>query len=143
MSKKFPYLEEFTEDLKLDNKQKVKLIELLLLISSILVAFKLPSDLIPLFMMFVLFSIVYWIILQKDTIRTVNSVSTMVKHIFPSMISFFFVLIVTSIQFSNTMKLSDTVTTIPGMFFIVWFITFFSVIWIALAPDLNILDKKR
>lgn len=141
MPKKFLYLEEFIEDIKLDNKQKVKLIELLLLVSSIL-TFKLSDDLIGAFMMVVLFSIVYWIILQKHTIRSVNSISTVIKYLIPAMISFFFVFIVTSIQFFNIMKLSDPITTMPGILFIIYFFVLFFIIWVALSPDLDRMAKK-
>lgn len=140
MPKKYPYLEEFFKDINLDNKQKIKLIELMLLISSILTAFKLPDNLIEAFMLFLLFSIFYWIILQKDVIRTINSISTVLKYLLPPIISFFFVFILFSVKFINP---SASITTISDILFIIYYIAFFSVIWIALSPDFNYVLKNK
>ncbi len=136
------------EDFQLDNKQKIKLVELILLISSIL-TFKLPNDLIWAFMMVLLSSIVYWIVLQKDTKRpidykfiiadksTISAIRTWLRYIVPMLISFFFSLVLDSALF-NGLKLSDTpILTISGFLFIIYFIATFLVLWIALSADLK------
>jgi hypothetical protein len=51
-------------DIHLDKDKKIKLIELLLIVGAILAAFNLPPQHILLFMLFVLFSIWYYIEVQ-------------------------------------------------------------------------------
>ncbi|MCX6667934.1 MAG: hypothetical protein NTV74_06860 [Euryarchaeota archaeon] len=53
-------------DFNLTNKQKSNLIEVLLIVGSILSALQLPKNLIWIFMLFVISSIVYFILIQKE-----------------------------------------------------------------------------
>ena len=63
-------LKEVFENINLEKKQKIKLIELLLLVGSILVAFKSQPDALGwVFMFFIFFSIVYYIFIQKDIFK--------------------------------------------------------------------------
>jgi len=52
---------------QLDTSQRTKLIEILLIVGSIVAAFKMPTKMIWLFMLFFLCSILYYIIIQKET----------------------------------------------------------------------------
>ena len=52
---------------QLDTSQRTKLIEILLIVGSIVAAFKMPTKMIWLFMLFSLCSILYYIIIQKET----------------------------------------------------------------------------
>lgn len=51
---------------QLDISQRTKLIEILLIVGSIVAAFKIPTKMLWLFMLFVLLSILYYILIQKE-----------------------------------------------------------------------------
>ena len=69
--------------------QRTKLIEILLIVGSIIVAFKIPTSMIWLFMFFVLFSIVYYILnLQEEKGPIMGTLSVAISAFFVGIISY-------------------------------------------------------
>ena len=123
------YFKEIIKNLNLDWKQKTKLIELLLLVGSILVALKSQPDTLSwIFMLFIFFSIVYYIIIQKDTLK-----SNISNTIVPLIIAVSFSTILNVNLFISLSKsvvsLSPTLMTFLYAFYYL-FLSF--VIWAAL-----------
>ncbi len=74
----------------LNVNQKMKLIEILLIVGSILAAFKIPSDMIWLFMIFILFSILYYIHIQQKKVGHLELTSIFVSASFVGIITYNF-----------------------------------------------------
>lgn len=83
---------EKINSINLENVQKTRFIELLLLVSSLLVAFKPSAKLSIFFILIVLCSILYYIIVQKDI-----GWHWIEKSLIPWIISFCFSIIISSI----------------------------------------------
>jgi len=77
---------------QLDKSQKTKLIEILLIVGSIVAAFKIPASLIWIFMLFVLCSILYYIVIQKEgeNISFISIISAFISGSFVGIIIYNF-----------------------------------------------------
>lgn len=145
MSLKEKY-EYYRDIFYLDNPEdKKRLIELLLIVGSLVVAFKTPDDLIGRsiaikgstitwsFMVFALFSILYFILIQAKIKDHVKKIELINKSSF--VVSIFFSVIMASILALSTAK-DITIQLIEAgayllIFFIYW-LTFTFILWAAL-----------
>lgn len=123
----------FLQNFRLNNEHRIKLIENLLVISSIL-TFKLPNYLLGIFIFVIISSIVYWIISQKNQPSYAGGVIWVwaTKVGIALAVSFSFSYIVVSLLYLNYASLPPSVFTIG---FSIYFITLFSVLSIALIPE--------
>jgi len=71
-------------ELSIDDKKKI--IQVLLIVSAIISAFKIPDEIIWIFMLFILFSLIYYVFLFSDKIReniqTMNFITVFVSSLF-------------------------------------------------------------
>ena len=75
---------------QLDVSQRTKLIEILLIVGSIVAAFKIPTSMIWVFMLFVLFSVLYYILLiqkEKDFSSLLSFISAFVSASFVGIVN--------------------------------------------------------
>ena len=75
--------------------QKTKLIEILLIVGSIIAAFKLPINLIWMFILFVIFSILYYILIQNNLLKKgllSRLISFLVASLFSGVLIYHFVI---------------------------------------------------
>lgn len=117
-----PTFEKLLNRFNLDIEGQKKLIELLLIVGSILVALKLPDSMIWIFMIFVLTAIYYFISIKKDS-KPDRLLSLIVSCTFSG--------IVTALLFMNI--------NVPIFFlypkiilFTIYYVFFTIIIWIAL-----------
>ncbi len=128
----------FLQNFRLDNKQRIKLIENILVISSIL-TFRLPNELLGIFFLVILSSVIYWVILQKNQLSYFGSVIWSTKFSIALGISGTFSYIVVSLLYLNYTNLPVSAFTIG---FSIYFITLFSVLIIALMPEFILPPKE-
>ncbi len=119
-------LEKLFEILSLDKDQKLKLIELLLIIGTLSATFNLAKDWIWLYMLFALTSIIYFIIIQKDF---QNKIFIYIIAIF---ISTIFSGIITGNLFVTIVKDPHVPPFIYLILFIIYYIVFSVIIFLAL-----------
>ncbi len=119
-------LEKLFESLSLDKDQKLKLIELLLIIGTLSATFNLAKDWIWLYMLFALTSIIYFIIIQKDF---QNKIFIYIIAIF---ISTIFSGIITGNLFVTIVKDPHVPPFIYLILFIIYYIVFSVIIFLAL-----------
>ena len=130
----YTYFKEIIENLNLEKKQKTKLIELLLLVGSILVAFKSqPEALGWIFMFFIFSSIVYYIFIQKDDFKP-----NIRNNLIPLMIAVTFSTILNANLFlslgKSVVSLSLTfITFLYVVLYAVYYLFLSFVIWAALV----------
>ena len=76
----------------LTDPQKLKFIEILLIVGAIISAFQLPLEMIWIFMLFVLFSLLYYIYLQREdkSIRVFNFFAVFVATYFSGIFTYLF-----------------------------------------------------
>ena len=106
----------------LDTEGQLKLIEILLIVGSILVALKLPDSMIWIFMLFVLMAIFYYITIKKDSKP---------NRLIPFFVSCTFSGIVTTILFLN-MNIPIFFLYPKIILFTIYYVFFTIIIWIAL-----------
>ncbi len=133
MVKIYSNLKEFLQNFRLNNEQRIKLIENLLVISSIL-TFKLPNELLGRFIIVLISSVVYWIVSQKNQPSYAGEVIWAIKFAIALGISYSFSYIVVSLLYLNYASLPPSAFTIG---FSIYFIILFSVLIIALIPELK------
>jgi hypothetical protein len=131
LSTKRSSFQDFLQNFRLDTTQKIKLIEILLVISSIL-TFRLPNNLLEIFLFVILSSVVYWIILQRNQLSYVGETIWATKIVIAGAISGFFAYIVTSLMYLNEANLPLQAFTIG---FLTYFITLSILLFIALMPE--------
>jgi hypothetical protein len=117
-----PTFEELLDRFNLDTEGQKKLIELLIITGSILVALKLPDSMIWLFMLFLLMAIFYFITIKKDFKR---------NRLLPLFVSCSFTGIVTTILFMN-MNIPFFFPYLKIIMFSIYYVTFTIIIWVAL-----------
>lgn len=118
--------EQLLDKFNLDTEGQKKLIEILLIIGSIIVALKLPDNMIWIFMLFVLSSILYFIIIQKNS---------QFNRLIPLAVSCTFTGIVTVVLFMN-LNLPNFATIffqyLKLLLFGIYYLIFTLIIWLAL-----------
>jgi len=119
---KTPINERFLEKFNLDIEGQKKLIEILLIVGSILVALKLPDSMIWIFMLFVLMAILYYITAKKISKP---------DRLLPLAVSCTFTGIVTGILFINV-NTPISLLYIKMILFGIYYVVFTLIIWAAL-----------
>lgn len=79
---------KFFQELYLDRKQKLKLVELLLIVGSLMTAFQLPTDLRWMFPIFALFSILYHISIESKKEQVLSMSAVMISISFTGIITY-------------------------------------------------------
>lgn len=76
----------------LTDKQKLKFVEILLIVGSILSAFNLPLEMVWVFMLFILFSLLYYVYLQRNdkNVKTFNYFAIFVSGYFSGVYTYLF-----------------------------------------------------
>ncbi len=118
-----PTFEELLDRLNLDTEGQKKLIEILLIVGSILVALKLPDGMIWVFMLFVLMAILYYITIQKNS---------KLNRLVPLFVSSTFTIILTTILFMNINTPILFLLYLKIILFAIYYVVFTIIIWVAL-----------
>jgi len=119
--------------------QRLQLIQLLLLIGALLAAFNLVKDWIWLYSFFALFSIIYFIIIQKPIHsegqkHSISLVSFIIALFFSGVLTGnIFISIPKALILSPFWAWLYALVTL--LFFVLYFITFTLILWIALKKD--------
>jgi hypothetical protein len=117
-----PTFERLLEKFNLDIEGQKKLIEILLIIGSIIVALKLPDSMIWIFMLFVLMAILYYITAKNNSKP---------DRLLPLAVSCTFTGIVTTILFMNV-NTPIFLLYIKLIMFAIYYVVFTLIIWVAL-----------
>ncbi len=115
-----PVPEKLLENLNLNTEGQKKLIELLILTGSILVALKLPDSMIGVFMLFILTAIIYYIRVWKGS---------QTQRLIPLIVSCTFSAIVTIVL---VMNMNIPFLYLKVIMFTFYYAAFTIIIWIAL-----------
>ena len=128
---------------QLDISQRTKLIEILLIVGSIVAAFKIPTSMIWLFMLFVLFSILYYILLiqkEKDFSSLLSLISAFVSASFVGIVIYNFAISLISTYLKDFVitfgfALGVVFGVVLGVLIIIYYIFFTFIIYKALRPS--------
>ena len=129
--------------IQLDIDQRTKLIEILLIVGSIIVAFKIPTSMIWLFMFFVLFSIVYYILnLQEEKGPIMGTLSVAISASFVGIIIYNFAVSLISTYLKDFIITFGVVSGVVlgivlGVISISYYVVFTFIIYKALRPSLR------
>ena len=125
--------------INLKQPEKLKLIELLLIVGSILIAFKAqPYNITIIFMIYLVASIIYYIFIQSLTLE-LNGGKNYLFNLIPLFIAVIFSTILNVNIFLNTFSQFPTFSTI---LYILYFIMFSFIIYAALANLSSNQSKK-
>lgn len=131
------------ERINLENKKKSKLIEVLLIVGSILFAFKAQPDIIvSLFALNLFLSIIYYILIQNDTSK-LNGASNILFNAIPVFIAGTFSLALNYNLFESLIKSGlDQFPRSTIVLYGIYYSTLSIIIWIALANLPNHQSQK-
>jgi hypothetical protein len=127
---------------QLDISQRTKLIEILLIVGSIVAAFKIPTKMLWLFMLFVLLSILYYILIQKekDFSKLLDVTSIFVSASFVGIVIYNFAISLISMleDFVITFGFAPGVVVLGvvlGVLISIYYVFFTFIIYKALRPS--------
>ena len=117
-----------SERLYLERERKIKLIEILLIVGSFLAAFQLPTNMIWIFMIFILFALVYYILIQSGAKE-----SDAVVRMSAILISFPFIAIVTYNLGVSLVKTFPEISLITMLLVAIYYVVFGMLLTLALT----------
>ena len=126
----------------LTDQQKLKFIEILLIVGAILSAFNLPIEMVWIFMLFILVSLLYYLYLQREdkNIRTFNMFAEFVALFFSGIFTYLFGVSVMTV----TINYYPYTISIPIIYYIALTWVFYKVLSKPLeGDDKNMWDKIK